>query len=82
MKPNRSIPDGSHVILKQEGRFDRKLLECLPEGFTEDFTVAHFLSLMESLLIIAPVDEDQYFIPCVLETCSINEVKKLRKDYS
>lgn len=82
MKTNRSIPDGSHVILKQEGKFNRKLLECLPEGFTEDFTVAHFLSLMESLLIIAPVDEGQYFIPCVLETCSIDEVKKLREGYS
>ena len=82
VKPNHSIPDRCHLMLKKEGKFDKKLLECLTQGFTKDFTASDFLSLMESLLIIGPVEEDQYFIPCVLETCAADDLEKMRKQFS
>uniref|UniRef100_A0A1X7V096 Death domain-containing protein n=1 Tax=Amphimedon queenslandica TaxID=400682 RepID=A0A1X7V096_AMPQE len=69
-------------MLKKEGKFEKKLLNCLSEGFTKDFTSSDFLSLMESLLIIGPLEEDQYFIPCVLETCAVDVLEKMRRQFS
>ena len=37
---------------------------------------------MESLLIIGPLEEDQYFIPCVLETCAVDVLEKMRRQFS
>ena len=82
VKPGHSIPDHWHLMLKKEGKFDKKLLECLSQGFTKDFTPSDFLSLMESLLIIGPVEENQYFIPCVLETCAVDVLEKMRREFS
>ena len=82
VKPNHSIPDHCRLALKKEGKFDKKLLECLSEGFTKDFSSSDFLSLMESLLIIGPLEEDQYFIPCVLETCAVDVLEKMRRQFS
>ena len=81
VKPNHSISDHSRLALKK-GKFDKKLLECLSEGFTKDFTSSDFLSLMESLLIIGPLEEDQYFIPCVLETCAVDVLENMKGKFS
>lgn len=74
--------DDYHLLLKDEGKFDITLLQHLPEGFTDDFTASDFLLLMESLLIIASIGNDQYFIPCVLETCADDQMEDMKKKFS
>ena len=68
---NIVLPPNAHAQLKTEGIFTRDLLDCLPEGFSLDFTADDFLKLMEDILIIAPLPEKgKFFIPCVLPTTS------------
>ena len=68
---NIVLPAHAHIQLKAEGTFTRKLLDCLPEGFSPDFTADDFLRLMEDIFVIAPLpDKGKFFIPSVLPTAS------------
>ena len=68
---NIVVPANAHLQLKAEGIFTRELLNCLPEGFSPDFTADDFLKLMEDILIVAPLPEKgKFFLPCVLPTTS------------
>ena len=68
---NIVVPTNAHLQLKAEGIFTRELLNCLPDGFSPDFTADDFLKLMEDIFIIAPLPEKgKFFLPCVLPTTS------------
>ena len=68
---NIFLPANAHFQLKAEGIFTRKLLDCLPDGFSPDFTADNFLKLMEDMFVIAPLPEKgNFFIPSVLSTTS------------
>ena len=68
---NIVVPRNAHLQLKAEGIFTRKLLDCLPDGFSPDFTADDFLKLMEDIFVIAPLPEKgKFFLPCVLPTTS------------
>ena len=68
---NIILPAYTHVQLKTEGIFTRELLDCLPDGFSPDFTADHFLKLMEDIFVIAPLPEKgKFFLPSVLATTS------------
>ena len=68
---NIVVPRNAHLQLKAEGIFTRELLDCLPDGFSPDFTADDFLKLMEDIFIIAPLSEKgKFFLPCVLPTTS------------
>ena len=71
---NVVLPPYAHAQLKAEGIFARKLLDCLPEGFSPDFTADDFLKLMEDIFVIAPLPEKgNFFLPSVLPTTSLLE---------
>ena len=68
---NIVVPANAHAQLKSEGIFTRELLDCLPDGFSLDFTADDFLKLLEYIFIIAPLPEKgKFFLPCVLPTTS------------
>ena len=91
----RKLPNDNSDVknLRSQGRFYRKLLDCLPDVlscalskeqsvlFPDVFTADDFLALLEHLLVIAKLPEEgQYFIPCVLPTGPPHEQQK--KDFS
>ena len=66
---NIVLPVNAHIQLKHEGIFTRELLDCLPDGFSPDFTADDFLKLMEDIFVIAPLPENgNFFLPSVLPT--------------
>ena len=66
---NIILPAHAHIQLKAEGVFTRDLLDCLPDGFSPDFTADDFLKLMEDIFVIAPLPEKgKFFLPSVLAT--------------
>ena len=68
---NIILPSNAHHQLKCEGTFMRELLDCLSDGFTQDFTADDFLKLMDDRFIIAPLPQKgKYFLPSVLPTTS------------
>ena len=62
------LPPGAHEQLKNEGIFDLDLLtDYLFEGFSPEFSADHFLKLMVSLYIVAPLPQHgKFFIPSAL----------------
>ena len=48
-------------------------LKKYPKHYTEFFTQAHLLKLFESLLIVAPIDRDTYFMPSLLDVLKQGE---------
>ena len=80
-KMNIVLPPNAHFQLKSEGTFKRELLDCIPDGFTSDFTADDFLRLMEDILVVARLPEKgKYFLPCVLPTTSL--LDKIRSPFS
>ena len=71
-------PPGAHKQLKDEGIFERGLLEsCLSQGFSAEFSIDDFLKLMEHLFIIASLPQPgKYFLPSVLPTGTLSESSK------
>ena len=68
-KMNIVLPPDAHHQLKSEGTFKREVLDCIPDGFTSDFTADDFLRLMEDILVVAHLPKKgKYFLPCVLPT--------------
>ena len=74
-------PNGAHKKLKDEGIFAKELLGCLK--FDGIFTADKFLYLMKHLCIIMELPKsNEYFLPCVLPTASIEKIRSLRKKVS
>ena len=72
------LPPGAHKQLKNEGTFEKRLLEsCLSQGFSAEFSIDDFLKLMEHLFIIASLPQPgKYFLPSVLPTGTLSESSK------
>ena len=64
--------------LQQNGIFTKELLKRLSSSaFTSEyFTIDHYLRLLKHLLVITPIDDTTYFIPCVLPTVLLTEKQK------
>ena len=79
-KMNIILPPDTHHQRKSEGTFKRELLDCIPDGFTSDFTADDFLLLMEDILVVAHLPKKgKYFLPCVLPTTSL--LDKIRSPF-
>jgi hypothetical protein len=64
---NLFLPPGAHEDLKFNGTFTKDVLSFLPRKFPDGFLPDDFLTLMQSLFIIAHLeDEDKYLLPYVL----------------
>ena len=75
-QPNTAV-DGELVKFRSEGCITLKLLKKrqFAKQYTNFFTPAHFLSLMNDRLIVAQlVGKDEYFMPCLLRTLESHEV--------
>ena len=71
-------PPGAHKQLKNEGTFEKRLLEsCLSQGFSAEFSIDDFLKLMEDVFIIGSLPQPgKYFLPSVLPTATLSESSK------
>ena len=73
---------GSYKVFQKEGIFSSQLIAAaaFQAGYNENFSQNDLLFLLEKLLIIAKVNEDCYFMPCVLpiEQRTSNARQKLR----
>ena len=74
------LPPGAHKQLKNEGIFEKRLLEsCLSQGFSAEFSIDDFLKLMEDVFIIASLPQPgKYFLPSVLPTATLSESSKAK----
>ena len=72
---NIYLPPGAHKQLKNEGIFEKRLLEsCLSQGFSAEFSIDDFLKLMEDVFIIGSLPQPgKYFLPSVLPTATLLE---------
>ena len=72
------LPPGAHKQLKNEGTFEKRLLEsCLSQGFSAEFSIDDFLKLMEDVFIIGSLPQPgKYFLPSVLPTATLSESSK------
>ena len=75
------LKPGALQQLRDEGIFTIDLLHSLPDEFITDiFKPEHFVKLLSYLLVAAPVQLEEgvtgYFLPCVLQRCSIQESEK------
>ena len=72
--PDRNaMIDGKLSKFCKKGHVSSQLLGDYPKHYTEFFTPAHLLKLFESLLIVAPIDCDVYFMPSVLDMLKRSE---------
>ena len=64
---------------RNEGCITLKLLKKIPMQYTDFFTAADLLKLMEDRLIITRhISKDEYFMPCLLRTMDPEEVDQHR----
>ena len=64
---------------RNEGCITLKLLKQFPEQYTDFFTPADFLKLMNDRLIAAHlISDNEYFMPCLLRTMEPEEVDQYR----
>ena len=75
------ISAGDYQRLKRDGIFSLSLLKCLSTGFIKGvFEEKDFLTLLEFLLIVAPIRQEgkevEYFLPCVLPRQNLTSDQK------
>ena len=64
---------------KNEGCITLKLLTHFPDQYTNFFTAAEFLKLMNDRLIVTHfISDEEYFMPSLLQTMESREVDKYR----
>ena len=79
LKEGYSLPPDAHRRLRQEGVFDREMLECINFDYVYGiFMEEHFLALLAHLCIASPVLHDSYFMPCVLPATHLSEEDKAK----
>ena len=71
-----SVVEGKFSKFCNKGQVTSQLLESFPKHYTEFFTQAHLLKLFESLLIVAPIDHDTYFMPSLLDVQEQNKADR------
>ena len=69
----RDFTPGESTKFCHLGQVTAQHLEKYPKHYTEFFTPAHLLKLFESLLIVAPIDRDIYFMPSLLDVLKQSE---------
>ena len=70
---------GKWQKFRNEGCITRELLNEFSEQYTDFFTPADFLKLMNDRLIAAHlISNDEYFMPCLLRTMESQEVDQYR----
>ena len=64
--------------LQQNGIFSKDLLYRLSSSsfIPKVFTIDHYIQLLKHLLVITPINDTTYFIPCVLPTVPLTEKQK------
>ena len=76
--PKRAI-GGEWKKFRNEGCITLELLKEFPDEYTDFFTPADFLKLMNDRLIAAHlISNDEYFMPCLLRTMESKEVDQHR----
>ena len=64
---------------RNEGCITLKLLKQFPEQYTDYFTPADFLKLMSNRLVVTHlINDNEYFIPCLLRTMESQEINEYR----
>ena len=71
-----AVVEGKFSNFCNKGQVTAQLLESFPKHYTEFFTQAHLLKLFESLLIVAPIDHDTYFMPSLLDVLGQSEINR------
>ena len=71
-----ALVEGNLTDFCNKGLVTAQLLKNYPKHYTEFFTQAHLLKLFESLLIVAPVDHDTYFMPSVLDVLKQSDIRR------
>ena len=70
---------GELIKFRNEGCITLKLLKEIPMQYTDFFTPSDLLELMEDRLIVTRhIDENEYFMPCLLRTMDSEEVDQQR----
>ena len=73
--PN-ALVEGKFSDFCNKGLITAQLLGDYPKHYTEFFTQAHLLKLFESLLIVAPIDHDIYFMPSLLDVLKQSDFQR------
>ena len=71
-----ALVEGKFSDFCNKGLITAELLEDYPKHYTEFFTQTHLLKLFESLLIIAPIDHDTYFMPSLLDVLKRSDIER------
>ena len=61
---------------KKEGRLNSKIIKNLMINL-QDIQALHFINLLDYLNIVAPIDAEEYFMPCVLESFPAEKFSEL-----
>ena len=70
------LVEGRLSTFCNKGLITAQLLGDYPKHYTEFFTQAHLLKLFESLLIVAPIDHDTYFMPSLLDVLKQSDFQR------
>ena len=71
-----ALVEGKFSDFCNKGLITAQLLGGYPKHYTEFFTQAHLLKLFESLLIVAPIDHDTYFMPSLLDVLKQSDFER------
>ena len=71
-----ALVEGKFSGFCNKGLITAQLLKGYPKHYTEFFTQAHLLKLFESLLIVAPIDHDTYFMPSLLDVLKRSDFQR------
>ena len=71
-----ALVEGKFSGFCNKGLITNQLLEDYPKHYTEFFTQDHLLKLFESLLIVAPIDHDTYFMPSLLDVLKRSDFQR------
>ena len=71
-----ALVEGKFSNFCNKGLITAQLLQGYPKHYTEFFTQAHLLKLFESLLIVAPIDHDTYFMPSLLDVLKQSDFER------
>ena len=77
--PKTATIGGEWREFRNEGCITLELLKKFPEDYTDIFTPADFLKLMNDRLIVTQfIGIDKYFMPCLLRTMESQEIDEYR----
>ena len=71
-----ALVEGKFSKFCNKGQVTTQLLGGFRKHYTDFFTQDHLLKLFESLLIVAPIDCDSYFMPSLLDVLTQGEINR------